>query len=326
MESLVIKIMLIIAIILTTLIIYFITKGFIREKRFSDFTLSKDDFNDISLFDHLNIKFWKLVHSLSHSLEKNKLLNALASDYNRYITINEENYKKPIDYITLKLITTIVFTILIIIFMISTILPNNIMILMLFIIIGYVLPDIFWQLNYYKKCQSISAKLYQSIIIINDALKNHQLDYAIDKVINELDGPIQDEYKKVLIDMSYNINVIDAFKRFYKRTKIKSIKIIYNALMINKTNLYDTFSLIREEYDYINNKNNITTNINNIIDVLSYVYGLIPIIFIIMLLILNVDYFKIIKTSPIGFIFPLLVIILYVILLLFIRKIDEVRK
>src|SRR5574344_1139463 len=296
MDSLVIKLIIVFILFIISLIIYIITKGYIREKRFINFSLSKDDLNEISLFDQIQIKYWKVVHSLSKSLGHNPILRELATDYNKFITINEKNYKKSIDYIAIKLLSTILGIVLIIVLMISSIIPNNLIILCLFIIIGYVLPDLLWNINYFKKCQSIRSKLYQSIIIINDALVNNDIEYAINKVIDELDGPIQDEYKKVLVDISYGVSLVDAFKRFYKRTNIKSIKLIYNALIINSKNLYDTFNLIREEFDYVNNKNNITLNLNKIIDIMSYVYALVPIVFTIMLLIINVDYFKIIKT------------------------------
>src|SRR5574344_2098441 len=114
MDSLVIKLIIVFILFIISLIIYIITKGYIREKRFINFSLSKDDLNEISLFDQIQIKYWKVVHSLSKSLEHNPILRVLATDYNKFITINEKNYKKSIDYIAIKLLSTILGIILII--------------------------------------------------------------------------------------------------------------------------------------------------------------------------------------------------------------------
>ena len=54
MKALVTQIILIIIVLIVALIIYSIARAFIREKRISSFTLSKDDFDDTSLFDKIN--------------------------------------------------------------------------------------------------------------------------------------------------------------------------------------------------------------------------------------------------------------------------------
>ena len=326
MQTLVIYSLIIILFLSITLTIFNITKSAIREKRISDFSLSKSDLEDESMIEKISKTFWHIIHFLSNNLGKSHTLEVLSKDYEKYIMTKEENYKSTLDYMTIKILLTITSIVLIMTLMLLNIIPSNYIILALSVIIGFILPDIVWSLNYVNKCHKISNHLYESIIIIADSLNRCNIEESISKVINELDGPIQDEYKKILIDLTYNINVADAFKRFYKRTKIKEIKTIYHILDINNDNLIESFNLIREEFDIINEKNNITSNINSILNIMSYVYILIPLVLVLMILIINPNYFLIIKQYASGSLYLILILMVYIMLVVSVRKIMRDRK
>ena len=326
MKAFITQMMLIIFVLIVILIIFSIMKAFIRERRISSFTLSKDDINDISLFDRISKMYWNIINFLSKNLGESKILNALSHDYDKFIMTSEENYKSPINYITIKIITTILAVIVVVLLIIMNALPNNLLLLFLFIILGFFLPDGFWLINYYYKCSVISSKLYQSIIIISDNLEKINIYDAIEMVTFKLDGYIADEYKKVLIDLSYNIKIDEAFKRFYDRTKIKEIEEIYEILKVNNTNLLETFKLIRNRFDYINKKNSNIENSNSIINILSFLFMLLPLIFMILVLVVAPEYFEIIKLYKHGYLIVVILIILYILLILSIRKVLEGRK
>ena len=326
MQTLVIYIVIIILFLIIALTVYNITKSAIREKRISDFALSKSDLEYESIIEKTSKVFWNIIHFLSKNLGKSRILEILAKDYEKYIMTKEENYKNTLDYMTIKILVTILSIMLVTLLMILKIIPDNYIILALSIVIGFVLPDIIWSINYVSICHKISNRLYESIIIIANSLTKCSIEESISKVINELDGPIQDEYKKILIDLTYNINISDAFKRFYKRTKIKEIKTIYHILDISNENLAESFDLIRNEFDIINEKNNITSNINSLLKVLSYVYLLIPLFLVLMILIINPNYFLILKNYASGFIYLMFIIVIYIMLIISIRKIMGDRK
>lgn len=326
MSTLVIYSIIIILFIILALIIFNITKVSLLEKRFSNFTLSQSDLDNKSFLEKVSISFWNFIHLLSKSLGKSKILDALSKDYNKYIMISEANYKSSLDYMTIKILTTILSIIVSTILIVVNIIPNNLIILVLAIIFGFMLPDIIWSINYLNKCNKISNRLYQSIIIIDDSISKYNIYDCITKVIQELDGPIKDEYQKILIDLTYNINITDAYKRFYKRTKIKEIKTIYHILDINSDNLEESFNLIREEFDSTNEKNITTSNVKSIINILSYVFLLVPLIFVLLILIINPNYFRIIKDYVSGSIYLLLLILIYLLLVLYIRKIIRSEK
>jgi Flp pilus assembly protein TadB len=326
MPELVIYIIIILTILFAILFIVNIANSAILEKRIGDFSLSKDDLNEESYAERIKRKIWQNIHLLSNNLGKSKTLEVLSRDYSKYIMTSEENFKSPIDYMTIKILSTIIFIVLVMVFTILKIIPDNFVILAIGIIIGYIFPDIFWNINYYNKKKEISNHLYESIIILSDSLKQVDIEDAIFKILKTLDGPIQDEYKKILIDLSYNISLSDAYKRFYARTDIKEIKTIYHILDINSDNLSEAFNLIRNQFDYINEKNSITSNTNSILNVMSYIYLLIPLIFMLMVIIIYPKYLRIFKEYTNGPIFLILIILLYLFLVISIKSIMEDRK
>lgn len=326
MSSLVIQLILIIIIFISALIIYKITRAYIKERRIAIFSLNKKDVLDISLFEKINRVFWRFIHKLSNHLGNSKLLSEYANDYDKFILTNEGNLKSNIDYITIKVITSIFAVILVVVLILLGTLPNNLFLLVLFILIGFFVPDLFWHLNYFYKCNSIFEKLYESIIILSKSLKKYNIEDSIVNVIDTLHGPIQDEYKKILIDLSYNIPIKEAYLRFYKRTKIKELKNVYHILDINSDNLKEAFDLIRVEFDYLNKKNDITSNVNSVVNVLSSIYLLIPITFIIMVLIVYPDYFDIVNNYPAGYIVIIILALLYVLLFLAIKSIKGDKR
>ena len=199
-----------------------------KEKRISDFSLSKKDFDDTTFLEKAMHLFWNIIHHLSNVLTKNNYFSKKAINYEKYIFIKDEKYKSPIDYIAVKIITFIFFILLYVLFIFIELIPLSVFTAILFVILAISLPDIIWKLSYIKKCQIISQKLYESIIIIDDNLSKTNIYNAINKAIDLMDENIADEYQRILADISYNITLFQSFKRFYERTKIPEIKTIYH--------------------------------------------------------------------------------------------------
>jgi tight adherence protein C len=326
MSAIIIQIISLLSLLIIILIINKIVKSVQKEKRIADYALTIVNNDEQSLLTKINYAFWHFIHFSSKSLGKSKILDVLAHDYEKYILTKEENFKSGIDYLTVKIISTIIWIIAFIILLLVGLIPHNFIVLVLFIIIGYILPDFYWNFSYTLKCQNISTKVYQSIILISDNLNDCTIDEAIAKVIDDLDGPIKDEYQKVLTDITLGIDIKTAFARFYERTHIKEIKIICNVLAINSHDLKTSFAFIRNEFDYLRTKKDITDPINSIINVLSNVYLLIPIIFTIMIAIIYPDYFNIIKDYSLGYVIICSLLLLYLGLVIVIRLIGEARE
>lgn len=297
-----------------------------KEKRISDYSLSKKDFDNTTLFDKFNHIIWAIIHLISNILNKSKLLIKYSSNYEKYILIKEEKYKSSIDYVTAKILVIILSILVYVTFIINNIFPFNIFLLIIFIVLGYVIPDLMWQMSYTKKCKNISSKLYESIILIDDNLNKTNIYNIINKIINELDEDISDEYQRIQTDLSYNISLFQAYKRFYERTKIPEIKTIYHLLNIDSNNLEHTFKLIRKEFEYIDQKNALQNSVNVILNILSTVLILIPVVLVLFMSILNFDYFANTISTPFGIIILEFIVALYILMIFVIKRVMEAKR
>jgi len=298
-----------------------------REKRISDFALSKKDFDDTSILEKVTHIIWGIVHNLSNLLSKNKYLIKKSSKYEKYILIKEEKYKSPIDYIAMKVLIVIFSILLYVLFILLDILPANILMLIVYIIIGYVLPDFLWQILYKRKCSIVSSKLYEAIIILDNNLAKTNIYNAISKVVNSLDKDlIADEFMRIQIDLSYNISLYQAFKRFYERTNIPEIKDIYNLLDVENENIEETFHLIRKQFEFLNKKNNTKITTNVVLNVIKTVYLLIPIVIMIYMSLIDQTYFEYVLHSPVGLLLLDIIVAIYAFFLLAIKHVVEVQK
>lgn len=297
-----------------------------KEKRISDFSLSKSDFDDTTLLEKISHVFWNLIHHISNILTKSNYFRNKALKYEKYIFIKEEKYKSPIDYIAVKIITIMLILILYLLLIFIDILSFNILSLLLFISFALILPDLIWEISYIKKCDKISKKLYESIIIIDDNLSKTNIYNAITKVIESMDENIADEYQRILTDLSYNISIYQAFKRFYERTKIPEIKTIYHLLNVESENLKLVFKRIRMQFECFDKQNNNKNIINNLLNVLKYVYVLIPVLLVLFLLIIDPIYFKNSLNSYLGIVFLQVILVIYVFFVISVKVVTEDKK
>ena len=159
--------------------------------------------------------------------------------------------------------------------------------------------------DYYNKLMEIHTNIYN----------------AISKVIDVTDSAISDEYQRILTDLSYNISLYQAFKRFYERTKIEEIKIIYNLLNVEQEDLKSVFSLIRNEFKYMDKVNTNKLHIDVILNVLNLIFIFTPIILVLIITLIDINYFNNVFVTPIGSILIEVIILLYFVLLFFIYKI-----
>ena len=296
------------------------------EKRISDYSLSKKDFDDTTTFEKVSRVLWNIVHLISNLLNKNKTLLKFSSNYEKYILIKEEKYKSPIDYITVKLITIIFSIVLYLFFVLANVFTFNIVLLIIFIILGAVLPSLFWQMRYEKKCKNISDKLYESIIVLDDNLPKTNIYNALNKIIRELDEDIADEYQRILIDLSYNISLNQAFRRFYDRTRIPEIRVIYHLLDVDQDNLEDTFHIIRKDFEYFDKKNTYKNSLLMILNVLKIVFYILPLALILIMSISDLNYFNNVFNNVYGIVIFELIVFIYIVFIHTIKKMMEARK
>lgn len=125
---------------------------------------------------------------------------------------------------------------------------------LLFIPIGLILPSVFLRVKKTQRMVKINAQLPEALNIIGNGLRaGFSFTQAMAVVTKELEGPLSEEFSKVLRDNSYGKPLDEALKEMSERTDDEDLDMFITALIIqrqvggNLANILDTIShTIRE--------------------------------------------------------------------------------
>lgn len=320
----------IIAMLLVVLIIVIKNlKSYEFERKFADFSLLSDKDIEISFFDRLHLSFWKIVHKLSKILKISKVIENHSKKYECDITLNNRNIKDPMDYIAIKCLVGFAFSILYLITTFLQFLHFDFMKALIVFIVGYLLPNIVILYKRKKRQDKIEEDLLKAIIIMNNSFKSgRNIMQAIETVKNELDGPIADEFKKISLDISYGLSLDTVFNRFYNRVQVEDAKYIASSLtLLNKTggNIVKVFSMIEKSFF---DKKKLKNELDSLTASSRFVFKMLvamPLIFVVVINILNNDYFKPLVSSAFGGFILVIIISLYILYILVVRKVLKVK-
>lgn len=120
--------------------------------------------------------------------------------------------------------------------------------------IGFILPSIFLRMKKTQRMAKINSQLPEALNIIGNGLRaGFSFTQAMSVVTKELEGPLSDEFTKVLRDNSYGKPLDEALKEMSERTDDEDLDMFITALIIqrqvggNLANILDTIShTIRE--------------------------------------------------------------------------------
>lgn len=299
------------------------------ERRLAPFAISSKQHRHLSLFDQLYNFIWIGIRKLSKILSKSQVLTNYGEKYNKYIRFEERNSKEGIDYISIKFLLGIGVFLLSLITTIFHKLSFNFMFFFVIFLITFFLPDIVLAIDFSKKRKRIEDDLLKAIIIMNNSFQSgRNIMQAIEIVKTELDGPIQDEFKKIYLDITYGLSLDVVFNRFYERVKLEDAKYITTSLsLLNKTggDIIKVFSMIEKSiFDKKNIKNELYSLTASSRFVFKFLVAL-PFVFALLIFILNPSYFIPLFTLPIGIIILIFIILLYILYILIIQKILKVE-
>lgn len=299
------------------------------EKRLSSFAITSNKDYEVSFFDKAGFYVWKLIRFTSKLLKKSTVLRKYAEKYEKFIPYEQRSKKEGMDYVTIKFGSAFVVFLLGIVTLIMHYDNFDFMILLVILILVFFLPDLFLNLRFNQKRKRIEEDLLKAIIIMNNAFSSGKsIIQAIEMVKVELDGPIEDEFEKIYLDISYGLSLDVVFTRFYERVKLEDAKYITTCLtLLNKTggDIVSVFSRLEKE---ILDKKNLRNELHSLTSSSRFVFkflAVLPFIFVFIIFLLNPTYFSSLFTTTIGFIILVLILILYVLYIWIIRRILEVK-
>lgn len=309
--------------------IYIYNKSAALERKISRFSISPLKDTTISLFDSISIRISNIINKLNKTLYKSEFLKKYSKRYTKYIRASNQIHKSSMDYISTKMISSIICIIIAVFsktmrFKVFT--TYDIYIPLLF---GFFLPDFIYYYKYKNYKNKLENDLLQAIIIMNNAFKSgRSITQAIKLVSKELEGPMAEEFKKIHLELSFGLGLDIVFKRLYERIQIEEIAYLTSSLTIlNQTggNIVEVFNSI--EKSLFNKKKlrlelkSLTSGSRMIVNVLMIV----PILFILLIWIINPSYFYPMLTNKLGYIIMITVIIYYIIYIIIIRKLLKVK-
>ena len=299
------------------------------ERRINSYAITKDG-NRHSLFDIITNYFYNIRRKFSKFLARSAYLKKYSLKYEKYIDKRKPGMHDPMEYVATKFVLAIAF---IIVLIVSSVIQDS-TITVSEIIVAYTLGFFSLDLILLSKNKIVNHRikndLLKAITIMNNSFKSgRSIVQTIKIVSDEIDGPLKDEFVKMYEDLSYGLEIEAVFERFNKRVNLKEVKYITTSLtVLNKTggNIVDVFASI--EKTVFNNKK-LEDELHNLSAASVALYRIligIPFILIIVIYFLDPTYFMPLFASPLGIIIISVMIIVYILYIVVVRKIIKIKE
>ena len=312
---------LIIVFILLLDFLYKYIKSIKYEKRLTKYSTKYSTRYD-SLFDNLSDNYKKFIDKYSVYLNNFNMLKRSAKKYEKYNLDGIKFVMRKIVFGVLFVLGYIILNLLMskVTSIIETIFP---------FILGYVFLDIVYYFKYKKYKKQIKDDLLKAITLLNNAFKaGRSIEQAIDNVVNEMDGPIALEFKKIKDEISCGLDLDVAFKRFNDRIKLEEASYLSASIsVVNLTggNIIKVFSSIEKT---LYNKKKLNDELNALTSsskFIMYVLIFVPVLFVVFISLINRNYFTSLLTHPLGYLLIGIELIIYIVYIFVVRKIMKIR-
>lgn len=295
------------------------------EKRIARYSVkySKEDINS-SLFDKIWKKYMMFVKNERKKI--NKLFPTLVKLYGKYSVGSNQ---KAVDYITHKLVISVMFILLTIITVSIQGEIVSLLQILISLIVGFYALDIYLIIASKINKKKIEDDMLRAIIIMNNAFKSGKSTIqAVEIASKKLPKPIGYEFEKIYEEMKYGLSIDMVFDRFSKRVGIEEAEYLSSSLTIlNRTggNIVAVFDSIEKTlFDKKKLKEdlkNSTTVSKLVVRILLFV----PILFALVIYFLNPNYFDPFFASTLGYIILGFIILMFVVYAYLLGKIVKVN-
>lgn len=324
---LIIKVLIIIVIFIVIILLSKIERIYKLNNRIGKYSINSNREQNISIYDKIREYYNNIISKIGKKIIKIKLFKNYSKKYEKYAIYDGK--KTSIDLISNKILISIIFMILYIItktfqgkiFTLAELLFN--------LFIGFYILDLYLIINKKHKKKTMKNQLLRAVIIMNNAFKAGKSTLqAVEIASKEVGSPLKYEFEKMYKDINYGLSIDTVFERFAKRIDIEEANYISSSLTIlNKTggNIVKVFNSIEKtlfDKKKLNEElKNLTVSSNLLVKVLTFV----PVVFVILIYLLNPNYFNILFTSTLGIMIILLIILMFIIYVIVLQKIMKVK-
>ena len=298
-----------------------------RILRFSIFSITE---KPVSFFDKLGSYYGKLIRIISKFIGKSKAIVNFSNRYKKYLDSTKVIRENTLDILSNKILISLLALIITVISDVLRRQDISILQILLSLLVGFFIPDVFLYLNYKRKQKRIEEDLLKAVIIMSNAFKSgRSIMQAVEVVSKELDGPISEEFRKMYIDLTYGLELEIAFERLANRIKLEETKYLASSLVIlNKTggNVVKVFSSIERSFF---ERKKLEDELKSVTALSNFVFKIlvaIPLVIFVMIYIFNPAYFVPFVTTNIGKVILVLILLIYTIYIIIVRKVIRIRE
>lgn len=298
-----------------------------RILRFSIFSITE---KPVSFFDKLGSYYDKLIKIISRIIGKSKAIVNFSNRYKKYLDSTKVIRENTLDILSNKILISLLALIITVISDVLRRQDVSILQILLSLLVGFFIPDVFLYLNYKRKQKRIEEDLLKAVIIMSNAFKSgRSIMQAVEVVSKELDGPISEEFRKMYIDLTYGLELEIAFERLANRIKLEETKYLASSLVIlNKTggNVVKVFSSIERSFF---ERKKLEDELKSVTALSNFVFKIlvaIPLVIFVMIYIFNPAYFVPFVTTNMGKVILVLILLIYTIYIIIVRKVIRIRE
>ena len=317
----------ILSIIVIGILLY--NKSVKLERHISRFSISPLKETGISLFDKISMIIHSTISRINKVLYKSEFLKKYSKKYKKYVSINNEINKTSMDFISTKFLCSFISVIIALFSKTMQLKVFRIYDIYLPLLFGFFIPDLIYYFKYKAHKIKMENDLLQAIIIMNNAFKSgRSIVQAIDLVAHELDGTMAKEFKKMYLELSFGLGLDVVFTRFYERIKIEEVAYLTASLTIlNRSggNIVEVFSSIEKS---LFNKKKLRLELQSLTSgsrIIVRVLMIVPLAFILLISFVNPSYFIPLFSSDLGYLIMFMILILYIMYIILVRKLLKVK-
>ena len=269
-----------------------------------------------------------IVKSFSKLLYKSKILKKYSLRYQKYIKKEDKNKIDKMDFVSKKILISITFLVIVILYNVFRFRDISFIQIIISLIFGFYTLDLLMLSNNKILEKKKHNDMLRAITIMNNSFKSgHSIMQSIKLVSCELDSELGLEFKKMYVDLTYGLSLDVVFKRFESRVEMDEVKYITTSLKIlNETggDIVKVFESV--EKTFFNNKK-LDDELNNLTAASKMLYTIllcIPVLFILVIYVLDNSYFMPLFSNIIGYSIVFISILLYIAYIFVIKKIMKV--
>ncbi len=317
----------IIIMLIISIIIVKFQKAFKLEKRIEPYTLKKINNKDLSISEKLINQYQNLLDKITKNFDKSEIAKKYSKKLEKYSPVTKL-HKNGEEIFAGKFITATIFVIIALIIQgLKLKLLASYEILLIFTF-GFFVLDILYFIKYKIFRWKIESDFIAAITIMNNAFKSgRSIIQAIDIVSHELKGKVGEEFERMSLELLYGLGIDVVFKRFAKRINLEEASYLTASLTIlNKTGgdiikVFDTIE--RNMFDKRKLRLELSSLTSGSRIVVTVLLGM-PFFFVLVINVINPEYFIPFFTTTVGIILLIFMIIYYIIFVVVVRKIMKV--